>query len=207
MKVIIAPVGTLGTNCYIAGSESGDAFVVDPGAQPEKLAGILKEQNLTPKYILLTHGHYDHIGGVKGLMEKFPDITLYIGENDKEMLEDASKSYANRWDDGEDHRILGAQTLKEGDTLEVGNLTVSVLDTPGHTKGGVCYLCGDVIFSGDTLFRGDIGRCDLYGGNFDVMKQSLAKLAALEGDYTVYPGHEQSTTLDYERAYNPYLRG
>ncbi len=207
MKVIIAPVGTLGTNCYIVGSESGDAFVVDPGAQPEKLAGILTEQNLTLKYILLTHGHYDHIGGVKALMEKFPDVTLHIGENDQEMLEDASKSYANRWDDGEDHRILGAQTLKEGDTLEVGDLTINVLDTPGHTKGGVCYLCGDVIFSGDTLFRGDIGRCDLYGGNFDVMKQSLAKLVALEGDYTVYPGHEQSTTLDYERAYNPYLRG
>ena len=207
MKVIIAPVGTLGTNCYIVGSESGDAFVVDPGAQPEKLAGILTEQNLAPRYILLTHGHYDHIGGVKALMEKFPDVTLHIGENDQEMLEDASKSYANRWDDGEDHRILGAQTLKEGDTLEVGDLTINVLDTPGHTKGGVCYLCGDVIFSGDTLFRGDIGRCDLYGGNFDVMKQSLAKLAALEGDYPVYPGHEQSTTLDYERAYNPYLRG
>ncbi len=207
MKVIIAPVGTLGTNCYIVSSEQGSCFVVDPGAQPEKLAGILEEHHLTPKYILLTHGHHDHIGGVKGLMRKFPDAVLYIGENDKEMLEDATKSYANRWENGEDFRISGAQTLKEGDTLEVDELTIAVLDTPGHTKGGVCYLCGDVIFSGDTLFRGDIGRCDLYGGNFEVMKQSLAKLAALEGDYTVYPGHDASTTLDYERAYNPYLRG
>ncbi|MCL2068516.1 MAG: MBL fold metallo-hydrolase, partial [Oscillospiraceae bacterium] len=95
--------------------------------------------------------------------------------------------------------------LNDGDIIEADELSVYVMHTPGHTLGGVCYITGDVIFSGDTLFCGDVGRCDLYGGSYPTMKRSLAKLCELEGDYAVYPGHGQSTTLEYERKNNRYI--
>ncbi len=206
MNVTVIPVGFLGTNCYLLESASKECAIIDPGAQPAKLAEVIAKANLNPKYILLTHGHHDHIGGVNKLREEFPQIGLYIGKGDMEQLEDTQKSYATaRGMTDKEFPVPGAKGVGDGDILELGELQIKVLDTPGHTKGGVCYIVEDMIFSGDTLFLNDIGRCDLYGGDYKVMKQSLTKLVALPGNYTVYPGHGDATTLEHERKNNPYI--
>ncbi|WP_101909560.1 MBL fold metallo-hydrolase [Marasmitruncus massiliensis] len=206
MKLYVKPVGTLGTNCYIVADDSGKCAVIDPGAQAEKLLDFLETHGFTPEYILLTHGHYDHIGAVKAIAEKY-GCKIAIGRNDAEQLTDREKSLAtSRGLSEKDYLMATDLLLAEGDHLTVGNLAFSVLDTPGHTRGGVCYLCGDLLFSGDTLFCGDVGRCDLYGGNFIMMQESLKKLAALKGDFRVLPGHGPESTLDQERMQNPYMR-
>ena len=205
MKISIMPVGLLGTNCYLLISDKNSCAVIDPGAQPEKIAKVIKDKGLTPRYILLTHGHHDHIGGVKKLLAAF-EMPLYIGQGDGELLTDDQKNRAAlRYPNTDEYTINGAQLLEDGQELTLDELTIKVIATPGHTRGGVCFLCKDVIFSGDTLFRDDIGRCDLYGGDYDVMLESLQKLAALPGDYTVYPGHGENTTLEYERKNNRYI--
>ena len=206
MNIANIPVGFLGTNCYIVSVDSGACAVIDPGAQPEKIITYLDGKGLKAEYILLTHGHHDHIGGVKKLMEAYPDAKLRIGENDIEMLDDTKKSLAlDRYDESEHFLLEKAEPLHDGDELTLGDLTIRVVATPGHTKGGVCYVCDDAIFSGDTLFRGDVGRCDLYGGNYGALKESLKKLTELDGDYAVYPGHGADSTLDYERKNNMYI--
>lgn len=207
MKLYVKPVGTIGTNCYIVVDESGKCAVIDPGAQDEKLIDFLQVHNFKPEYILLTHGHYDHIGAVKSILSKYDDCKLAIGKNDAEQLSDVTKSLAtSRTMDEKDYIMAPDLLLADGDQLTVGSLTFSVIDTPGHTRGGVSYLCGDLLFSGDTLFCGDVGRCDLYGGDFATLQESLKKLAALKGDYRVLPGHGPESTLDSERAQNPYMR-
>jgi glyoxylase-like metal-dependent hydrolase (beta-lactamase superfamily II) len=208
MIITTIPVGMLGTNCYLLESAEKGCAVIDPGAQPHKIIRQIEERTLTPRYILLTHGHHDHIGGVKKIMAAYPEILLYIGEKDKEMLGDTQKSLAIfRQDDDTDYLIGDAVAVSGGDTLLMDELEIAVMDTPGHTKGGVSYLCGDALFAGDTLFRENVGRTDLYGGDFEILLASLAELAALEGEYTVYPGHGEATTLGHERRHNPYLTG
>jgi len=206
VNIAIMPVGFLGTNCYIVSAESGDCAIIDPGAQPEKITSYLDGKKLKAKYILLTHGHHDHIGGVRKLMEAYPDAKLAIGKGDIEMLQDSKKSLAfDRYDSKEDFLIEREEPLHDGDELKLDDLTIRVMETPGHTIGGVCYVCGEAIFSGDTLFRGDVGRCDLYGGNYKEMLKSLKKLAELDGDYALYPGHGEDSTLEYERKNNMYI--
>jgi len=206
MNITIIPVGALGTNCYLIISEKGTAALIDPGAGAEKIAGILEEKGCALKCILLTHGHWDHTGGVRKLLEKYPQADCCIGKEDREMVTDEEQFSGmlrgGRW---EDHYIPEAKELVDGDKIELDELTLTVMETPGHSLGSVCFACQDVIFSGDTLFLENCGRCDLYGGNFDTMKDSLAKLAAMPGDYTVYPGHGPSTTLQHEREKNPYI--
>lgn len=206
MKVTIIPVGVLGTNCYFVESDKKNCAIIDPGAQADKLIGLLREAEITPKMILLTHGHYDHIGAVNGLREAYPDVPVYIGELDAEMLSDTKKSHAaDHARDSSKYIIRDYQTLNDGDCLTMDDLEIQVLHTPGHTKGGMTYLCGDVMFSGDTLFMGSCGRCDFYGGDYEVMKRSLKRLAELDGDYTVCPGHGDTTTLTQERRSNYYI--
>lgn len=207
MKLYVKPVGVIGTNCYIVVDDSGDCVVIDPGAQKEKLLDFLLVHHFKPKYILLTHGHFDHIGAVKSILDKNENCKLAIGRNDAEQLSDSEKSLANsHMLDENEYKMTPDLLLNEGDQLTVGTLKFSVIETPGHTKGGVCYLCEDLLFSGDTLFSGDVGRCDLYGGDFSAMQNSLKKLAALKGNYRVLPGHGPESTLDQERAQNPYMR-
>ncbi|MDL2233308.1 MBL fold metallo-hydrolase [Ruminococcaceae bacterium OttesenSCG-928-L11] len=207
MTVGIIPVGMLGTNCYIIKTDGESCAVVDPGAQPERIIRELEELRAVPRMILLTHGHHDHIGGVKKLMARYPDAVLYIGKGDAEMLGDTQKSLAVfRNSDDSDFVIGNARTLADGDVLQLEELEIRVLETPGHTKGGVTYLCEDAMFAGDTLFYGDVGRTDLYGGDYTTLLRSLRKLAEVEGDYRVYPGHGDSTTLQFERQNNSYIQ-
>lgn len=205
MNVIWLTVGALGTNCYIVPTERKNAVVIDPGADAGKIAAELEKAGLTLVWTLLTHGHHDHTGGVRELKSLYPDMKTAIGEFDVEMLNDVKKAlpFTHLPDEAlfqEDLR------LHDGDNLQIDELSWQVLHTPGHTRGGVCLLCGDTMFAGDTLFAGEIGRCDLYGGDFQVMKQSLRKLAALPGDYHVFSGHGEDTTLEKERRTNYYMR-
>ena len=189
------------TNTYIVTcEETGETAVVDPSLPEEILVEKFEGKNV--KYILLTHGHYDHIGGVNFVKEK-TGAKVVIHKEDEEMLCDKNKNY------GTDSTPIYADILVEdGTELMLGNSKITVLHTPGHTKGGVCYIFPDdrVMFSGDTLFRLTAGRTDLYGGDARTELMSLSKIAELEGDYQVYPGHDHATTLDFERQYNRYMR-
>lgn len=202
MKVLSAMVGPIMTNCYILCDEAAKVCaVIDPGDEPKRIEAMIASTGCTPIMILLTHGHFDHCTGVAGLLEKWPDLPVYIHEAD---VTDSSGGELTL-------RRLGEKNQRyyhEGDTLTVGSLTLRVMETPGHSRGSVCLLVEGqgVIFSGDTLFRGNCGRCDFPGGDYRAMLRSLARLGRLEGQYQVYPGHEAATDMEYERKYNPYMK-
>lgn len=189
------------TNTYIVtDEESGETAVVDPSLSEDSLIEKIKDKNV--KYILITHGHFDHIGGVN-LVKEHTGAKVVIHKEDEEMLCDPKKNYGTKSDP-----ICADILVEDGSELMLGNKKITVLHTPGHTKGGVCYIFNEdrILFSGDTLFRLTAGRTDLYGGNARTELMSLAKIGELEGDYQVYPGHDSATTLEFERQYNRYMR-
>lgn len=208
MKITVQKLvlGDLATNTYIiTDDESSESAVVDPAIDSDELLASLENKNV--KYILLTHGHFDHIGGVNLVKEK-TGAKVVIHKEDEEMLHDGDKNEFKRNFDY-DMTPIYADILVEDDTeLMLGDSKIKVLHTPGHTKGGVCYIFVDdrLLFSGDTLFKLTAGRTDLYGGNARTELMSLAKIGSLEGDYAVYPGHEAATTLEFERNNNRYMR-
>lgn len=205
MKLYTLPVGQLLTNCYVLASEKGRAAIVDPGDDPLDVAALLEKNSLTPAMILLTHGHFDHIGGVKELVARY-GIPVYGSRDELPLFTDLRRNQAvyvhgtpERYHVEPDHLV------EDGDEITLDELTIRVLATPGHTPGGVCYLCGGLLFSGDTLFAGSIGRCDLLGGDYETLLHSLSRLDQLEGEYQVLPGHGHDSTLTYEKAANPYF--
>ena len=196
MELKTIKLGSYQTNCYIAWGEGVDrCIVIDPGFEPERVLEEVRHWEKTLEAILLTHGHFDHVGGVKDLVAQ-TDCRVFVCQVDTTL---PSKLI--------DGMICYTDTYAEGDTLELAGLRLQVLQTPGHTPGSVCLQCGDVLFSGDTLFAGTIGRTDLPGGSMAQMRQSLARLKALPGNFRVLPGHGEESTLDEERVYNPYLQG
>ena len=202
MKVLSAMVGPIMTNCYILCDEAAKVCaVIDPGDEPKRIEAMIASCGCSPVMILLTHGHFDHCTGVAGLLEKWPDLPVYIHEAD--VTDSSGGELTFRRLDEKNQRYW-----HEGDTLTVGGLTLRVMETPGHSRGSVCLLVEGqgVIFSGDTLFRGNCGRCDFPGGDYRAMLRSLARLGRLEGQYQVYPGHEAATDMDYERKANPYMK-
>lgn len=203
MELYVMQVGAIGTNCYLIASEAGNAAIVDPGAQADKIARALEEKGLIPKMILLTHGHFDHIGAVDVLRSQY-GIPVYVHEADEEMLADSSKN-GGMGLVGQHVTAHSDNLVEDGDGIPLDELTFHVIHTPGHSKGSVCYAVDSVLLTGDTLFCGSIGRTDLYGGDYKEICQSLKKLADLEGDYRVCPGHDRMSTLDSERNQNPYL--
>ena len=202
MKVLSLMVGPIMTNCYLLCDEAAKVCaVIDPGDEPERIEALMATTGCTPVMILLTHGHFDHCTGVAGLLTKWPDLPVYIHEAD--VTDCVGGELTFRRLDEKNQRYW-----HEGDTLTVGGLTLRVMETPGHSRGSVCLLVEGqgVIFSGDTLFRGNCGRCDFPGGDYRAMLRSLARLGRLEGQYQVYPGHEEATDMDYERKANPYMK-
>lgn len=202
MKVLSLMVGPIMTNCYLLCDEAAKVCaVIDPGDEPERIEALMATTGCTPIMILLTHGHFDHCTGVAGLLKKWPDLPVYIHEAD--VTDSSGSELTFRRLDEKNQRYY-----HEGDTLTVGGLTLRVMETPGHSRGSVCLLVEGqgVIFSGDTLFRGNCGRCDFPGGDYRAMLRSLARLGRLEGQYQVYPGHEEATDMDYERKANPYMK-
>ena len=206
MNVICFPGRMIGANSYLIRDEGGCAVVIDPW-NADAIASQVRDERLTLSAILLTHGHFDHTYGQAKLKSEF-SVPTYLHTADAEMIDDHTKNgtkLAGMLFKG--HSFGQADVLLSGgESLTFGDLTFRVLHTPGHTKGSVCYLCGDVLFSGDTLFRGSVGRTDLYGGDPDALKRSLGVLSSLDGVKTVYPGHGDPTTMEDERIRNPYLR-
>ena len=198
MRVLSLVVGPIMTNCYILCDEAAKVCaVIDPGDEAGRIEEEIASSGCTPTMILLTHGHFDHCTGVAGLLEKWPELPVYIHEADVVDTVGDQLKFCR----------LGEKNQRyyhEGDKLTVGNL----METPGHSQGSVSLLVEGqhVIFSGDTLFRGNCGRCDFPGGDYRAMLRSLGRLGKLEGQYTVYPGHEEATDMDYERKANPYMR-
>ena len=195
------------TNTYIVtDDETGDTAVVDPSLPEESLMEELSGKNV--KYILLTHGHFDHICGAKMVKEK-TGAKVVIHKDDEVMLHDVEKNEFAINCLGYEFPEVDADILTaDGTEIMLGNSKITVMHTPGHSMGGVCYLFKEdlVMFSGDTLFRLCAGRTDLYGGNGRQELRSLSNIGELEGNYKVYPGHEEETTLDYERENNRYIR-
>ena len=194
MEITALTLGDYMTNCYLLRREDSDrCLIVDPGYEAGKILKELEEKQLQPETILLTHGHFDHVGAVRELFSE-TDCDVYISEADLSLPPMITNG-----------RLFYTHTYPASGALTLAGLTFWVLPTPGHTPGSVCLLAGDTMFSGDTLFRGSCGRTDLPGGSWEQMLASLKTLASLPGDYRVLPGHGEETTLAWERTHNPYL--
>lgn len=195
IKVHLLTLGAYQTNCYIFHEEaSKTCCVVDPGYEPEIIEEKLRELGLTLEAILLTHGHFDHVGGVRQLAAD-TGCDVYLCAEDLALPSQLTAG-----------PLYYTKTYGDGTVLRLAGLEISVLATPGHTPGSVCLLTENVLFAGDTLFAGSCGRTDLAGGSFAAIRDSLRRLAALEGDLWVLPGHGESTKLEDEKKYNPYMR-
>lgn len=204
MQVNVLQLGMIGTNCYLFWDEDTKlCAVVDPGDDGDQVARQIDKQGLTPVAILLTHSHFDHILGIPGLRERWPELPIYCHPADVDASKKTERIFGSSFP--AIGSFSGITLYAEGDTVQVGTITVEVLGTPGHTPGSVVLKAGEVLFTGDTLFRGSIGRTDLPGGNYAQIMESLKKLAALEGDYHVCPGHEGMSTLNAERKGNYYM--
>lgn len=190
-------VGPIDTNCYILEDEEvHQAAVIDPGGDAPEIVRNLEGAEL--RYILLTHGHYDHTGGVAELVKSFPQAKVYIHEMDVRGVDTNLFPLSTQ--------VSDLNFYGEGDRIAFGEVRLRVFHTPGHSEGSVTLRCGNVLFCGDTLFAGTCGRTDFPGGSMEKMMASLRRLGKMEGDLRVCPGHMGISTLEAERARNPYLR-
>ncbi len=208
LKVNIMPIGRMSVNCCIVYDEdTREGAVIDPGGEDcaDAVAARCESLGVNVRYILLTHAHFDHILSLEALRKKL-NVPAAIHADDADALTDPSLTYMAQFA-GIDAKITPAEMiLNEGDTITLGSHILTVMHTPGHTMGSVCYKTEGIIFTGDTVFSGSIGRCDLYGGNEDAMEASLRRLISLEGDYKLYPGHGGTTTMERQRQTNVYVR-
>lgn len=204
--IMLKPLSICDTNSYLVISEQNNAVLIDAPADADYILGEAKLYGCTIKKIFLTHGHFDHIGAVADLVDK-TGCEVYIHVMDKRKLTSEDGMLANYFRSRGNRVYTGdVKVFTENDILTLDELEFDVLETPGHTSGSVCFICGTNMFSGDTLFARSIGRTDMPDGDMEMMKRSLVKIADLGGDLTVYPGHMGITTLKEERKYNIYLK-
>ena len=199
-------VGTVHTNCYFAVNEdTKETVVIDPGSNAKQLIGRIEEENLKPAAILLTHGHFDHAGGAAELAQRY-GILVYAHEEEQKTLSDPAVNLSG-WE-GRERTYHADCFLRDEQELKLAGFQIRVLYTPGHTPGSCCLLFPyqKAVFSGDTLFARSVGRSDFPGGSASTLIRSIKeKLMTLPEEITVYPGHDESTTIGTERMYNPYL--
>lgn len=197
MKIQVLQVPMMGTNCYLVMDEdSGKGAVIDPGGAAEAVCAAIRTMEMTPEAIFLTHGHYDHTGAVLELKKEFPEIPVYLHAADAVQTQKVDSLMP---------AIGETKPYDEGDEISIGSMKFRVLHTPGHTAGSVTLDTGEVLFTGDTMFAGSCGRTDLPSGSSDLIAASLKRLANLEGDRQVLPGHEGFSTLAEERVSNYWV--
>lgn len=198
-------VGSYLSNCYIVGSETTmEAAVIDPGADFKKIDDKLKELDLIPKIIILTHAHGDHIGAVKELTDKY-NLKIYIHKDDAEVLKDGNANLS-KMITGKSTSIIPDFELNDGDEITLGDLKFEIIHTPGHTKGGICIKVGNIMMTGDTLFNKSIGRTDFPGGSFeDIISSIKNKIFKYDDDIVIYPGHNSPSTIKSEKLGNPFV--
>ncbi len=205
MDFSVIVTGVLEENCYIVYDKEGTCVIIDPGDDSETIADHIAENDLTPKAILLTHGHFDHTGAVVALKERYEALPVYIHYDDRKMLSEPEQQSA--FDYGVNDEFEADKYIQDGEKLCFGTLEFTVIHTPGHTKGSCCFLCEGALFTGDTLFRRSVGRVDLPGGSESAMMRTLReKIAVLPGYLSVHPGHGDFSTIAEEKEKNPYIK-
>lgn len=206
MKICRLVVGAVSTNCYIVADENTkEAFLVDPGAHPEKIKKKIAEEGVSVKGILLTHGHFDHIMAVDELRKVY-DVKVYLGEEDMSWISDPMKNVSALF--GRPYTTKADCLVKDGEALEIAGFDIKVLHTPGHTPGGVCYYLEKegVVFSGDTIFQESVGRSDFPGGSGSMLTRSIReKIFTLPDDTQIFSGHGDSTFVSHEKKYNMFV--
>lgn len=206
MKIIAMEVGVIGTNCYVViNEEQKKGVVIDPGGDADQILEKIKQKGITIEAIFLTHGHSDHIMAVDEVRE-VTGAKVYISEADADMLTKASSNLSVYMGAGREFKAAD-EFLIDGETITAAGLKFQVVATPGHTKGGICLLCGDTVFCGDTIFSESIGRTDLPGGSYSQILHSIkTKIMVLSDEMKLLPGHGPATTIGWERRRNPFLQ-
>ncbi|MDF2674974.1 MAG: fold metallo-hydrolase [Clostridiales bacterium] len=202
----VYPAGVFQANCYIVGDENTRlGAIIDPGGDPEGILIQCGHMGLDIKYIILTHGHGDHIGGVYEI-KGATGAKILMNKKDEYLLKGGNKALMPILRNIKLFEI--DEYIEDGDTIELGEIKLSIIETPGHTPGGIAIKIDDILISGDTLFKGSIGRTDFEFGSFEEIIRSIkTKLLVLEDEINVFPGHGPSTTIGYEKKYNPFIYG
>ena len=206
MNVTKLVLGELASNCYIQSVGENRCVIVDIGEGAPILLRHLEQSGLTPSAILLTHGHYDHIAGVEQIRKAY-HVPVYIHQLDAPMLTDSAANLGDWLSRLPFQKVQEWNTVEDGEKLTFGEAEFTVLHTPGHTGGSVCWQCAEMLYTGDTLFHMSRGRTDFPGGSDAQMLESFRRLKQLENDYRVLPGHNDESTLSFEKAHNPTMRG
>lgn len=209
MNIKRLPVGTIWTNCYLVWDSQKRGFFIDPGGDATELARFVCDNDITIDWVIITHGHIDHIAGLATL-RSLAENGVAIHEKDADCLTCAAMNLSEQFMGRASTFLAAEKTLQDGEILHVGDMSIEVIHTPGHTRGGICLYVTEgnekVLFSGDTLFASSVGRTDLLGGDYKELLQSLKKLWQLPDDLVVYPGHGPETTIAEEKKFNQYFK-
>lgn len=203
-KIMRLAVGSYQTNCYIIFDEDKKAIIVDPGAQAKDILNAVESEGLEVEKILLTHAHEDHIGALVEIKNAL-NVPVYMGEHEVSLLEEGLKNL-NMLMNEKNEKFKVDHLVKDAEIIKFNDLEIKVIFTPGHTRGGVCYLIDNILFSGDTLFMGSIGRTDFPGGDYETIMDSLMNLMKLPNETIVLPGHGPETKVAFEKVNNPFIQ-